>query len=204
LTDTPAKLTITEIVKSKTDADPNRSFARPFFAGGGSPLSSAEIGTATHTFLQFADFARAESNARAEAARLADMGLLTDVEAGVLDYRGIDAFFKTVLYARIKKSSKIYRERKFLVDLSEITLDGDLSMEYNNGMLQGIADCFFEEGGGFVLLDYKTDRSAEPQILEARYRHQLMLYKAAIEHIYGFKVVGTYIYSFRLGCEIPL
>ena len=201
LANTAAKLTITEIAKLESDL--SRPLERPFFASGIKGLKPTEIGAATHTFMQYADFTKAELNAQAEAERLADNGILTQAETEALNYGKIKEFFNSNIYTRIKNSEKIYREEKFLVDLSEISLDEKPDLLYNNGMLQGIADCFFKESDGFVLIDYKTDR-ANAQILTARYERQLKLYGAAIEHIYGIRIKETYIYSFELGKSIPI
>jgi len=72
-------------------------------------------------------------------------------------------------------------------------------------MLQGVCDCIFKDGEGYILVDYKTDNFAE--ISEAlRYKVQLKLYKAALDLILPLPVKACYIYSFRLsqGIEISL
>ena len=74
-----------------------------------------------------------------------------------------------------------------------------------DGMLQGVCDCIFKDGEGYILVDYKTDNFAE--ISEAlRYKVQLTLYKAALDLILPLPVKACYIYSFRLsqGIEISL
>ena len=75
-----------------------------------------------------------------------------------------------------------------------------------DGMLQGIADCLFEESDGYVLVDYKTDRvKSETELIE-RYRGQLSLYKSAFGAILDKPIKSAYIYSFCLarGIEIEL
>ena len=98
------------------------------------------------------------------------------------------------------------REQKFLVEISQLALDDELGKEYNNtnGMLQGIADCLFEEDGGLILLDYKTDRVKTEKELTDRYFRQLYLYSIALEKIFGLKVKEAYIYSFALDKEIKV
>ena len=106
----------------------------------------------------------------------------------------------------MKKSGEIKREQKFLIEISRLGLDDELVLEYNNtnGMLQGIADCMFEEDGCIVLADYKTDRVSDPEVLADRYRRQLCLYSAALEKIFGKRVKEAYLYSFCLGQEIRI
>ena len=100
------------------------------------------------------------------------------------------------------------RERQFLVMISDLKLDDELLLKYNGteGMLQGIADCIFEEDDGFVLVDYKTDNVKSVSELTEHYTLQLKLYKAAFDLILDKPVKSSYIYSFKLkkGIEIIL
>jgi ATP-dependent helicase/nuclease subunit A len=203
LTDIPSKLTITEIVFPRDEDSPLK---RPDFAPALIGLTAAEAGTAMHTFMQYADFAGAERDISAEAERLCDMGLISEPELDGLKFSELSEFFRSRAYSRIKSSLKLWREKKFLVKISEISLDGDLAAEYNDtgGMLQGIADCVFEEPDGLVLIDYKTDRVRDGAALISRYGRQILLYSLALEKVLGKKVKESYLYSFSLGCEIPV
>ncbi|MDD4239765.1 MAG: PD-(D/E)XK nuclease family protein, partial [Desulfotomaculaceae bacterium] len=73
-------------------------------------------------------------------------------------------------------------------------------------ILQGVVDCLVDEGDGWLLVDYKTDRIAPGQLEEAvnRYRGQLNLYARAVESILGRKVKEKYIYLFHPGLAISL
>ena len=66
-------------------------------------------------------------------------------------------------------------------------------------MLQGIADCVFEEHDGYVLVDYKTDRVKSIETLKERYSAQLEMYKAALNLLLEKPVKECVIYSFSLG-----
>ncbi|MBQ7980483.1 MAG: helicase-exonuclease AddAB subunit AddA, partial [Oscillospiraceae bacterium] len=198
LTDKSAKITVTEIAKS---GDEDKLYLRrPEFAAEKGGLTAAEKGTATHTFMQYADFAAAENDAASEAERLVEMGLLTEEECGSINPEQISGFFASDLYQRLKKSNNVRREQKFLIKKSDAALDDDRLMEYNNSsMLQGIADCMFEEDDGIVIIDYKTDRVNSDSVLVARYDLQLKLYSAALGQIFGKPVKEAYLYSFALG-----
>lgn len=201
LTDKSAKITVTEIAKSEEDG---LYLRRPDFAEAGG-LTAAEKGTAMHTFMQYADFAAAEKNPGAEAERLAENGLLSPEESASLDLRQLSEFFASDLYSRIKKSDRVRREQKFLIKKSDAALDDERLMEYNdNSMLQGIADCMFEEDGEIVLIDYKTDRGASEKTLAERYDLQLRLYAAALGRIFGKRVREAYLYSFSLGRAVKV
>ncbi|MGN0552042.1 MAG: helicase-exonuclease AddAB subunit AddA, partial [Oscillospiraceae bacterium] len=203
LTDALAKLTITEIAKSESE---EVFLRRPDFVADYSKLTAAEIGTATHTFMQYADYASAENSPEAEAERLETLGIISEAERRSLDFTHIKAFFGSELYARMKRSTEIRREQKFLVEISQLGLDGKYGLEYNNNssMLQGIADCIFYEDGGIVLVDYKTDRVRSEDVLADRYRRQLVLYSAALEKIFHVKVRQAFLYSFSLDKEIEI
>lgn len=103
-------------------------------------------------------------------------------------------------------ADEIYREKKFLVKISDLNLDDSDLMVYNSteGMLQGVADCVFREGGKYVLLDYKTDRRVTEDILRERYSRQLSLYARALSMIFGEKISKGCLYSFSLGKAIDI
>lgn len=202
-TETLAKLTITEIAKSE---NPEVFLRRPEFAADRGRLTAAEIGTATHTFMQYADYSAAEISPEAEAERLEALGIISSAERHSLGLEHIKAFFGSPLYERMKRSPEVRREQKFLIGISQLGLDGMYGLEYNNSnsMLQGIADCIFFEDGEMVLVDYKTDRVRCGEVLADRYRRQLVLYSAALEKIFHVKVRQAYLYSFSLDREIEI
>lgn len=196
LTQKTAKITVTEIAKSSGD---KLYLRRPDFALEYGGLTAAERGTAMHTFMQYADYNAAERDVPAEAARLAEQGLLSFEERDSLNIPQLEEFFRSELYARMKKCGNIRREQKFLIKKSDAALDDERLMEYNsNSMLQGIADCMFEENGEIVLVDYKTDRVNSEKILVSRYDLQIKLYAAALGKIFGKRVREAYLYSFCL------
>ena len=66
-------------------------------------------------------------------------------------------------------------------------------------LVQGSIDCCFMEGGGWVLLDYKTDRAGDAAALTRRYRNQLRLYALALERITGIPVTEIRLCLLRSG-----
>lgn len=178
-----------------------------------SGITAAQAGTAVHSFMQYADI-RALYNGRddisrkikEECERLCRKGLITPIQAKCVREDMIVTFLESSLCRSMVNSPEIYREKKFLVKISEINLDDSDLMVYNNseGMLQGVADCVFREGDGFVLVDYKTDRNVTAEILAARYGRQLELYKRALSLILDKPVKRRCLYSFWLGREIEV
>ncbi len=203
-TETAAKLTITEIAKMEAEDD---IYLRiPEFAADNMQLSAADKGTAMHTFMQFANFSFAQDDVVKEGKRLCDNGIISQIEYTNLDFKALERFFASDTYKRITNSDEVYRERKFLVEISELGLDDELGLEYNNtdSMLQGIIDCFFREGDGYVLIDYKTDHVNSPAVLVSRHERQLKVYSKAIEKIYGMPVKEAYLYSFCFSTEVQI
>ena len=168
-------------------------------------MSAAQKGTALHTFMQFADYARAAVDSTAEAARLVSAGFLAPHQSQVLPHDKIDRFFASDLYARMKSSPDCRREFHFTVTVpADAVTDEPLSASDEEVLVQGIADCVFREGDGLVLLDYKTDRVATAQELVDRYRAQMRFYQQALEQIFGLPVTQAVLYSFHLGTTVEV
>ena len=69
-------------------------------------------------------------------------------------------------------------------------------------IVQGVIDCFFEEDGAIVLIDYKNSymgsgRSADD--IRAAYAGQIDLYRQALEGATGKKVKEAYLFLFDTG-----
>ncbi len=173
----------------------------PVFAAEGGGIG-AEVGTANHAFMQFASFAAAEKDVEAEAARLFERGFITKEQHSLLRFDMLGAFFRSEIYAALKASPRVYREKRF-----STRLDGALfSGGGDDGVLvQGVIDCFFENpDGSFTLLDYKTDaaKAGDEELLIRRHGTQLFLYAKYINKLTGKPVSKAYIYSFALGKAI--
>ncbi len=163
-------------------------------------MTAAERGTALHAFLQSADYRRAARDPQAELGRLCAEGFLTEAQARAVDLPRAQAFLSGPLAARIAASPHAEREFRFSVEIPAGRVDPSLppALRDEPVVLQGEADCVFEEAGGLVLVDYKTDRVKDPAALWARYREQLELYRFALERCTGKKVRECLLYSFDL------
>ena len=182
---------------------------RPAFLSE-SGLTPAEKGTALHTYMQFARYETAEVHPEEETARLVLNRFLTVQQGESLDYRKIRTFFASPLYRRIRASSRCLREVHFTVDqpvdafLPETLPDNSPDFSQESLVVQGIADCVFEENGELVIVDYKTDRVKSPSELVQRYRGQLQIYARALTQTLGRPIRECLLYSFHLGREIPV
>lgn len=187
--------------RTASDLD-EKSFSPEFFASsvpafmntGG--LTPAQKGTAMHTFMQFCDYQKAKTCPDDEISRMVENGFLTSEEAETIDRSKLKDFFDSDFAKRIFNSDKVYREFKISSfvparEIENVSSDDKI-------LVQGIADCVFEENGNLVLLDYKTDRVKEQSELFERYRKQLDFYRLAIEKTLKKPVKEVYLYSFSL------
>lgn len=161
-------------------------------------------GTAMHLFMQYCDYKAAAANLDGEVQRLHRENKLTQEEARLLDLEALRVFFSSSLASRILQSSCCRRECRLLsfqpVSAVE-NMDSDQKI-----LVQGIADCIFEENGALVVVDFKTDRVKEASQLSAHYSRQMAFYKTAAEKQFGLPVKEVILYSFSLccGCKIEV
>lgn len=208
LSSLPAKMSVTQITKKFKDENDVLDFKlkRPRFMSQSDELTGAERGTAIHTFFQYCDFELARTNPQEEISRICDMGYISIPQADSISIENTSAFFESDLYRRIKNADNIWREKKFMVAVSELNIENKLMELFSktDGMIKGIVDLLFEENGKLIIVDYKSDRGISENKLKERYNIQLALYKAAIELTTGKYVSEEYLYSFELKKAIKL
>lgn len=201
-----AKYGVSELAKQENFSAPLR---RPLFVREQHGLSGAERGTALHTFMQYADFEKAAAALPEEIDRLEQLGRLTKKQAAAVRRSQVQDFFSSELYSRIAKAQCVWREQKFTVRLSDLSLTGDLAAlgaQYKGteGMLIGIMDLVFEEPDGIVLVDYKTDAVQSQGELLEKYTDQIRLYAAALALLMDKPVKSCYLYSMKLSRTIAV
>ena len=170
-------------------------------------LTPAQRGTATHRFMQFADYSSASKDAVSELSKLVGDGMLTRAEADAVDIASIRKFFESDLAKRILSADKVFKEYEFTfgIPIREMypeipeAVAGDEKI-----IIEGVADCAFIENGSLVIVDYKTDRVSSPDELREHYSSQLAIYRRCLSEVIGLPVSETLIYSFRLGQSIEV
>ncbi len=175
---------------------------------GKSRLRGARRGTAVHKIMQYLDFAQALQDPAEALGALQRDGILTELETDALSEEALGAFLHSPLYARIAASPEVRREQQLFVRIGELDLPeaSPLFQQYTgtDGVLIGTADLLFYEDGGWVLVDYKTDRNKTAAQLVETYSLQLGLYQKALERILGAPVREAIIYAFTRGEAIPV
>ena len=170
-------------------------------------LTPAQRGTATHRFMQFADYSEAKKNTVAELERLVADGMLTEAEANAVDIKAISAFFGSRLAERILSAEKVFKEYEFTFGIPVRELYPDVpdgAAQDEKIIIEGVADCAFIENGELIIVDYKTDRVTDAAELKELYSGQLGIYRRCLEQVIGLPVRQTLIYSFRLGETIEI
>ncbi|MCD7723124.1 MAG: helicase-exonuclease AddAB subunit AddA [Clostridiales bacterium] len=175
--------------------------ARPAFMEDGK-LTPGEKGTAMHAFMQFCSYTGAKQDLENEIKRLTLHGFISEIQASSLDRRALHALFFGDFAKRIFSADRVYRELKVTSFESVRYLDSIDSDE--QVLVQGIADCVFEENGRLILVDYKTDRVKTESQLISIYKNQLAFYKRAVEKTLKKEVAEAYLYSFALGKAVEI
>ena len=126
-------------------------------------------------------------------ARLEERGCISAEEADVISVRSIRGFFRSELGRRMLASPEVHREWSF-----------NLLLEGTQTLLQGVIDCAFREGDGWILLDYKTDRVVDEEAFVQRYQPQLNWYATALERITGRPVTEMWLYALGRSRAFPV
>lgn len=208
----PSKITVSDLEKVSV-SDLKKILYRipalvkqPAFLEGEKVFSASEKGIIIHFFMQNCDLGKVsnEEELLLQIHTMKEKELLTLEEANILDPKKILKFFQSKLGKRMLSSKNIKREVSFVykTDVSDVLENAEeLDQEL---FIQGIIDCYFEENGEYILLDYKTDfvnEGSEEELLE-KYNSQLKIYKEALEKISGKKVKEAFLYSFAMDKEI--
>ena len=174
---------------------------RPDFIAREKGLTPTERGTALHLAMQYLPLEGDHSPEAigAELDRLAAGGFLTHLQREAVDPAVPAAFFASDLGKRLLASPEIHREFKF--SLLAPASDYGPGLEGEEVLLQGVIDCWFAEGDGLTVLDFKSDR-IRPGGEGARaeeYRPQLEAYSRALERVTGRKVFRRVLWFFATG-----
>ncbi len=202
----------------KEGEEKGRKRVLPRFLSG-EEVDSATKGTATHVFMQFADFGRLkEKGASDELSRLVALGFISDADAKIAFIDELEVFASSDFLSEILSSSGVRREFRFntQLDASLFTRDEEKKEKLRGKFLfvQGVIDCILEhEDGSYTIIDYKTDRLSPYELshewaakkkLADRHREQLKYYALACEKMYGKPPKATKIYSLPLGRAIDV
>lgn len=172
----------------------------PKFIEGKREFTGAEKGTILHFVLQHLDLDRVDTLEQLDEQlqQMVNKGLLTPEEGAVVQLDKLHRFFHSSIGQRMLQGDRVYREVPFnLKKRASEVLPGVGDTE-EILLVQGIIDCYFQEGEDLVLLDYKSDfiLGSDREEIKNKYRVQLDLYQEALEKITGRRVKERYLYLF--------
>lgn len=163
-------------------------------------LTAAERGTVSHLLMQHVplDAEPDEALLRRTVDSLVERLILTRKQAEAIDLAAVLAFFRSELGQRLRRAGLVRREMPFSCAFpAERVYPGAAEdVRGETVLIQGVVDCLFEDEGGLVLVDYKTDRIDMKQWDRAaeRHRFQLELYADAIASVLGKPVTECYVF----------
>ena len=117
---------------------------------------------------------------------------VTDIESikaftGDVDPEEIYSFYQSEIGKLLIESDEVYKEAPFIV--------GDMKDD-SEILVQGVIDCYFKCGDGYIIVDYKSDNITDKNRKERidMYSIQLEYYKKAVKKIHNTEKVKAYIY----------
>ncbi len=118
-------------------------------------------------------------------------------------------FFESPVWRRIRLARRVLREEPFITALPAGEVTGDRPEtgplpDQAQVLVQGIADLVLVFDDHAEILDYKTDRSRDPDFYRREYAGQLRLYRRAFALRLPVPVTRLTIYSVTLAQEIDI
>lgn len=215
----PTRISVSELKRRATEEMPDEEAAvtlfstsimkKPLFLEEAKGLSPTERGIAMHSVMQHLKLDKVSSadDIKEQINIMVIKEFITEEMAKAVNPRKIFKFFESDIGKRALmafKNHKLYREVPFSVRIKAIDVDKDLPKgiyEKEEILLQGVIDCYFEEGEELILLDYKTDYVGEDgaEAIVRKYETQIRYYTEALERIRDKRVKGKYLYLFSSG-----
>ena len=190
------------------------SLKEPDFVATEKALTSSQIGTLYHGIMERIDFIKAANEGLSYMEKVfqefISKGIFQEKELSVLSPEKILNFFETDLGKRCvnaAKNGRLCKEKPF-------TLKTILQQEENDPkeiLVQGVIDCYFEENGNIIFLDYKTGYinknkpwEEDEKRIRNTYAEQIRLYSEALSKGTGKPVTECYLYLTENGKAIKM
>lgn len=185
--------------------DPQKAHRSSRGLTASSGLTAADRGTLMHLLMEKTEFAALAGAAAPEvfdrvqetADILLAMDIISPEEYDTLSIDKAAAFFGSDVGRRAAEAAaaeQLWKEKEFIYSMD---MTGDTST-----IVQGIIDCFFEEEGSLVLVDYKNSYMGAGRTegdIRKTYAAQIDLYRQALEAATGKPVKEAYLFLFDTG-----
>jgi ATP-dependent helicase/nuclease subunit A len=203
----PAKISVSELKKSQGKRQ--TVLRKPGFLEGEKRMTAAMRGTLLHLAMQHMDLGRVSSleEIREQIRKMVELEFITQEDSSEINAYKILNFFRSDIGRRMTASGAARREVPFFTELAAADIYEHLDREVYGSetiVLQGVIDCYFEEDGEIVLLDYKTDFVEDQAAVVENYRIQIDYYASALEKLTGKKVKEKYLYLFYTDTAVEI
>ncbi len=160
-------------------------------------LDFLKIGTAYHSIMQSLNFDETKEEIQEIIQNLIRSNIIS---SDIINQVNINEIItaKETLQKYIKSSTKIYKEKQFLLqeNYNKFIKNSDNNTKV---IIQGVIDLVVVTDDGAYLIDYKTNRTSNEQQLISNYALQLEIYKTAFEKATNIPINKKFLYSFYLG-----
>lgn len=154
-----------------------------------------ELGNAYHEALEKLPFGlKSEKEVRNKMLELIELNLISP---NIYDYVEDKKLFNAIksIKTLVCENDKIYKEHTFMM---YVPYNKILGKNINDKILvQGIIDLFIEKEDEIILIDYKTSRLNDINLIK-KYDMQLSLYALALKEKFKNKKISKFIYSIFL------
>ena len=193
----PAKTSVSALKKEKRKG----IVFRPRLFEDSGPVSASDFGTLVHSVMMKCV---PDGDPEKVLKAMKDSYLIKDDEyKKIMDFMpNIKEFLSSDIAGRMAASGRLLKEVPFSINIDASGIEG-LATPLGEGetLLQGVIDAAFEEDGGWVIVDYKTDRVTDEnrEELTESYAFQLQAYAKALSDILNAGVKEKYIVFLRTG-----
>lgn len=157
--------------------------------------TDTERGTIAHKILELFDFENDEGVFE-QSQRMIERGQISEEDAKKVN---LDRIESAITLSGLKniKGKKLFREKRFLVEISGKEIFPNLTTD-TPLVLQGIIDLLVLDGDTAMVIDYKYSNHSK-EVLKARYQKQLQLYAGAVEKVLKKRVESKKIINIFTG-----
>jgi len=214
--DLPSKVSISEIKRiyysemtgsTENIRKPQPTFNPPTFLSKDKKQASMYRGTAIHTVIEHMDLNRHidEHSVKSLVRGLIAGNILPADTEPIIPIKSIARYAQSPLADRIRRSTNVQCEIPFVLGLPAKDIYPKLSSD-ETILVHGIIDCWFEENGKIILVDYKSDSLPEGGLDELinEYRIQMKIYAEAIERTCGQAPSEVLLYLFSINTAIKV
>ena len=168
--------------------------------------AGAEYGTLMHNVMQHLELkdGLTARDIKAQLQVMTEREIITRDQQDIVNIYNIQRFLASDIGQRMLHAKKLWRELPFtrMLEADKYYPEACPGTRIFN---QGVIDVLFEEANGdIIILDYKTDRNTDPEVIRDKYKIQLDLYTEAVESIIPAKVKERYLYMLRDGSIVKV